>query len=275
MCESDGACAPGADTRLAWLFGREIVTRDCGCPERPAVPDAGAEDAQRSEAEDEGGGLTREAVGADGLVDAYEEIDEGRGGQRPRVSLLHERGRVGHDERRSLSASGAAADAVGDDHEDGVAEREDGGGVLREAGDGALGDGVGQHRGAEPRRVTPMRPKRPTTVDWIEIAVTLQHISPPIHRTLQLPAATPLSLLHDLLQIAFGWESAHLHEFRLGELRFAPVDEGGDSFVIDEGAVPLGAVLTGKGKLVYEYDFGDSWEHEIVLNAVVAASTRS
>lgn len=109
-----------------------------------------------------------------------------------------------------------------------------------------------------------MRSRLPSRYDWLEITVSLRHIVPSIWRKLQLPAEIPLDLLHAALQIAFGWDTSHAHDFRLGELRFALPDEDDDLLAIDEQGAPLGALLHGKTKLVYTYDFGDGWEHEIV-----------
>lgn len=120
-----------------------------------------------------------------------------------------------------------------------------------------------------------MRPTPLRYFDWIEITVTLRHISPPIWRKLHLPAEMPLGMLHEALQMTFGWENSHLHGFELGGLRFAPVDEEDEIFSIDEDGTPLGAVIGASGAtgpLVYDYDFGDGWEHEIVSNGVVPPS---
>ena len=111
-----------------------------------------------------------------------------------------------------------------------------------------------------------MRPRPLNRYDWLTITVTLRHITPPIWRKLHLPAEIPLDLLHGALQIAFGWDGSHLHDFRLGALRFAPPDENDELLAVDEQGAPLGALVAGKERLVYEYDFGDGWEHEIVAS---------
>ena len=89
-----------------------------------------------------------------------------------------------------------------------------------------------------------------------------------------MPSDTVLARLHDILQIAMGWENSHLHEFTAGKRRFGPPDDDdmGIPNVQDERTVLLSDVLDRAGaKALYTYDFGDSWEHEIVLEKVLPA----
>jgi hypothetical protein len=103
-----------------------------------------------------------------------------------------------------------------------------------------------------------------------QIKVTLLGTKPPIWRRLQVPADLTLAQLHDVLQIAMGWEDGHMHEFRIGQRRFGR-PEPGDPFMRmprteSERTARLSAVLGRAGaKMIYAYDFGDSWDHGIVL----------
>ena len=103
-----------------------------------------------------------------------------------------------------------------------------------------------------------------------QIKVTLLGTSPPIWRRLLVPADLTLAQLHDLLQAAMGWEDGHMHEFSLGQRRFGrpnPEDRLiGMPSVENERTVRLSSVLGRVGaKVIYTYDFGDGWEHGIVL----------
>lgn len=79
--------------------------------------------------------------------------------------------------------------------------------------------------------------------------------------------------LHYALQTAMGWDNSHMHEFSVGKRRIGqPETSGGfDGFmdmppVGDESTVRLCDVLKRAGaKMTYTYDFGDSWEHSILL----------
>ena len=107
-------------------------------------------------------------------------------------------------------------------------------------------------------------------MDIYQIKVTLLGTKPPIWRRVLVPADLTLAQLHDLLQIAMGWQNGHMHEFRIGQRYFGKPDPeyrsmGMDS-VENERTVRLPDVLRKTGpKLIYTYDLGDSWEHAIVL----------
>jgi hypothetical protein len=87
---------------------------------------------------------------------------------------------------------------------------------------------------------------------------------------LAAPAGTSditLADLHDLLQLAIGWTDSHLHEFLFRGKRYGSTDpDVGVTEAIDERKVRLNQLLARVGaKIVYTYDFGDGWEHGIVL----------
>jgi hypothetical protein len=112
--------------------------------------------------------------------------------------------------------------------------------------------------------------------DIYQIKVTLLGTRPPIWRRLLLDADTSLAQLHDVLQIAMGWEDSHMHEFRTGQRRFGQPEPADPVMrmprVESERTARLGAVLRKTGaKLIYAYDFGDSWEHSIVLEKLFPA----
>jgi hypothetical protein len=103
-----------------------------------------------------------------------------------------------------------------------------------------------------------------------QLEVTLLGTSPPIWRRLLVSADVTLAQLHDVLQAAMGWEDGHMHEFSIGQRRFgrpAPEDRFmGIPSVENERTVRLSGILGRVGsKAIYTYDFGDSWEHSIVL----------
>jgi hypothetical protein len=79
-----------------------------------------------------------------------------------------------------------------------------------------------------------------------------------------------LEQLHDVLQLAMGWEDCHLHEFRVGQQRFGMPEPMAQVFggprTASERTARLSTVLGRVGKkAVYTYDFGDSWDHQIVV----------
>jgi Plasmid pRiA4b ORF-3-like protein len=103
-----------------------------------------------------------------------------------------------------------------------------------------------------------------------QIKVTLLDTDPPIWRRLLVPADLTLEQLHYVLQLAMGWEDCHMHEFRIGQQRFGTPDPMetafGGSRTASERTARLWNVLGRAGiKAVYTYDFGDSWDHRIVV----------
>jgi hypothetical protein len=109
-----------------------------------------------------------------------------------------------------------------------------------------------------------------------QLKVTLLDTSPPVWRRLLVPAEMTLEQLHDVLQVAMGWQDGHLHEFSAHGRRFGPPDPG-DQFmadgVEDERRVRVFGVFGRiRAKAVYTYDFGDTWEHSIVLENCLPAA---
>jgi hypothetical protein len=104
--------------------------------------------------------------------------------------------------------------------------------------------------------------------DMLSVGVTLQESADPeIWRRLRVPADIRLDRFHQVLAAAMGWQDYHLHMFERGSDRYGFPDP--DLDMRDDREVTLGALLVHPGdRLDYEYDFGDSWQHAIVLEAV-------
>lgn len=106
-----------------------------------------------------------------------------------------------------------------------------------------------------------------------QLKVTLRHIHPPIWRRIQLWEDATLAQLHRILQIVMGWEDYHLHEFSIGRRLYSlpdPDDELYERKVLDERRVRLREVVARVGtEFEYLYDFGDSWRHDLMLEAIV------
>lgn len=114
--------------------------------------------------------------------------------------------------------------------------------------------------------------QHPTSHNVIaQIKVTLLGVSkPPVWRRLQLRADTRLDRLHGLIQAACGWEDYHLHSFTCGQEEFGPADPDLDLDFNNERDITLGELIGGVGdRLRYTYDFGDNWEHEILVEQLL------
>ncbi|GAA2703551.1 hypothetical protein GCM10010429_09460 [Micromonospora olivasterospora] len=97
-----------------------------------------------------------------------------------------------------------------------------------------------------------------------QIKVGLRGARPPIWRRLEVPADVSLARLHELIQVAFDWYDTHLHVFETAYGSFGRPDA--DLGHRAASRVTLEQVAPAVGdKLRYTYDFGDSWEHDIVV----------
>jgi hypothetical protein len=100
----------------------------------------------------------------------------------------------------------------------------------------------------------------------VQIKIKLLGVTkPPVWRRVQLRADTPLDQLHEILQAALGWENYHLHAFSIGEEEFGPRDPDLALDLADERKVTLGELTDIGARFRYTYDFGDNWEHEILV----------
>jgi hypothetical protein len=115
---------------------------------------------------------------------------------------------------------------------------------------------------------------RKTRVPTYELKVVLLGGKPSIWRRLQVPGDASLDWLHAVLQVAIGWTNSHLHQFTTGDqcysdTRYHQAEFEGDAEILEEREVVLRQIALRKGALFgYEYDFGDSWTHEILVESI-------
>ena len=103
-----------------------------------------------------------------------------------------------------------------------------------------------------------------------QIKITLQHTQPPVWRRLLVPTGIKLDQLHAIVQAAMGWSNSHLHQFIYRGETYGYPDSDCPSNCIDETKVRIEDLLAReKSSLLYEYDFGDDWMHEIVLEKIL------
>lgn len=105
----------------------------------------------------------------------------------------------------------------------------------------------------------------------LQVRITLRYVdNPPVWRQVLIPATYPLSRVHRVIQSAMGWEDYHMHAFRIGKTSYGP-DPDGELGYADETKARLADVARVRTRISYEYDFGDGWEHELVVEARAAA----
>jgi hypothetical protein len=96
------------------------------------------------------------------------------------------------------------------------------------------------------------------------LKITLRNIKPPIWRRVLMPDRMTLSDLHLAIQAAMGWHNHHLHAFDLNGEQY------GDPSTMDDVASERRLTLStltkgGVTRFTYTYDFGDDWEHDILI----------
>jgi hypothetical protein len=109
-----------------------------------------------------------------------------------------------------------------------------------------------------------------------QLKVVLNQTKPPVWRRLQVPGNASLGWLHAVIQVAMGWTNSHLHQFCIGDQACSnpafQLDEyAGDPPVLNENKVSLAAAAPRqKDVLGYEYDFGDSWHHQVTVEKILS-----
>lgn len=102
-----------------------------------------------------------------------------------------------------------------------------------------------------------------------QIKMTLEGSKPPIWRRIEVSSETTLEDFHLIIQTTMGWYNGHLHHFIVGNEFYNPPNEW-DEFGNDYTGMQLKKILNKEGqKIRYEYDFGDSWLHTILLEKIV------
>ncbi|MBO0856966.1 MAG: plasmid pRiA4b ORF-3 family protein [Chloracidobacterium sp.] len=103
-----------------------------------------------------------------------------------------------------------------------------------------------------------------------QLKITLKRSKPPIWRRVQVRSDITFTQLHDVIQTAMGWADMHLHQFIVYKKRYGRADLKGP-VVSDEDKSPLWKLVGLRNSLVYEYDFGDCWDHKIVVEKILSA----
>lgn len=102
-----------------------------------------------------------------------------------------------------------------------------------------------------------------------QLKITLKRAKPPIWRRLLVADDITLRRLHNILQVACGWTNSHLHSFTLGRDSYGRTDPDWPSDMRSDTRKRLNSLgLLEKSRFEYIYDFGDWWEHIVLVEAV-------
>jgi len=107
-----------------------------------------------------------------------------------------------------------------------------------------------------------------------QIQIALKDFKPKIWRRVLIPSETLLPDLHKIIQTAMGWTNSHLHQFIIDGTYYT--EKTKDNYLWDEldnvdyKKIKISDFLTTeKQKIKYEYDFGDGWEHDVILEKIL------
>ncbi len=102
-----------------------------------------------------------------------------------------------------------------------------------------------------------------------QLKVTLQGLQPPVWREIQVTSETTLAELHLVIQIVMGWEGGHLHAFDIAGTSYGRTDvDRVNEWESDQ--IELRQLISNQTlKFSYAYDFGDDWQHEILVEKVL------
>ena len=105
------------------------------------------------------------------------------------------------------------------------------------------------------------------------LKITLRGVRPPIWRRVEVPGGISLLALHEILNETMGWLDGHLHDFTIDGVEYTTPDEDWDARrpTEDDSRWRLDVVVSQVGATFrYDYDFGDGWEHDVLVEAIGA-----
>lgn len=112
-----------------------------------------------------------------------------------------------------------------------------------------------------------------------QVQVVLRDSEPKIWRRLLVQPDLLLPDFHKVIQTAMGWVNGHLHQFMKDNTFYnepAPEDEMWNERDVDYNDIKISDLLSDEGdQMLYEYDFGDGWEHDIILEKILPADAHT
>lgn len=104
----------------------------------------------------------------------------------------------------------------------------------------------------------------------VQMKIAIADIRPPIWRRVLVPNTMTLDELHVVIQESMGWEDYHLHEFRIDGTRYGTLEWDETYDGLDETKMRLSNLVQDPGyKFHYIYDFGDYWQHVLVMEQLL------
>ncbi|MFN0116885.1 MAG: plasmid pRiA4b ORF-3 family protein [Elusimicrobiota bacterium] len=109
----------------------------------------------------------------------------------------------------------------------------------------------------------------------LQIKLTLKEINPPVWRRLLVPSNLSLHEFHWDIQRAMGWENCHLYQFTIDGVDYGVPHEDDMSPLKSAETVSLSRFGRKENFCFsYEYDFGDGWDHEVLIEKILPANSK-
>jgi hypothetical protein len=145
----------------------------------------------------------------------------------------------------------------------------------------ALRRELGMLPGYEDHKTSRKRKRSPSVKERLErnaaplyqLKITLKGSNPPVWRRVVVRSDLPLDLLHGVIQRVMGWTDSHLHQFVAGNTYYGTSNPDmmgfGRQKLSEKHYTVAELAPVVKRSFVYEYDFGDDWQHKIVLEKML------
>jgi hypothetical protein len=107
--------------------------------------------------------------------------------------------------------------------------------------------------------------RQPPRQSAFRLRVQLRDVNPVVWRRILVPGSIRMATLSPIPLAAMGWNNSHLHAFLIGAKRIGMCFDDYPEDEIDEKGVTVLQALREERRFVFEYDFGDGWEHDVVV----------
>jgi hypothetical protein len=104
----------------------------------------------------------------------------------------------------------------------------------------------------------------------LPVKVSLLDSDPSVWRTLRVPASLNLHAFHHAIQGSMGWQNSHLHRFSCGLRQYEDMKAGGANGCKEERGANIAELFGSARVATYMYDFGDDWEHKLLIQSLDA-----
>jgi hypothetical protein len=103
--------------------------------------------------------------------------------------------------------------------------------------------------------------------NYYQVKITIRDIEPDIWRRLLVPSGITFHKFHKIIQAAFDWQDYHLYLFELPDFLIKVPDFDFPLHEVEKNpkSIKIDPVFEEHRSMLYEYDYGDAWYHEIIV----------